>query len=84
MVRSGSDNTSIELADLNKDGVPEVLYGMDGPRLRALNGNGSIRWTSAVLKGESQARYPILAYDIDGDGYPKIWFASEDATSGPV
>jgi len=80
---SGSANTSIELADLNRDGVPEVLYGMDGPRLRALNGNGSIRWTSAVLKGESQARFPILSYDIDGDGYPTIWFASEDSHPDP-
>lgn len=80
---SGSANTSIELADLNRDGVPEVLYGMDGPRLRALNGNGSIRWTSAVLKGEGQARFPILSYDIDGDGYPTIWFASEDGHPDP-
>jgi len=79
----GSANTSIELADLNKDGVPEVLYGMDGPRLRALNGNGTTRWTSPYLKGEGQARYPILSYDIDGDGYPTIWFASEDSHPDP-
>ena len=79
----GSAGTSIELADLNKDGVPEVLYGMDGPRLRALNGNGTTRWTSPYLKGEGQARYPILSYDIDGDGYPTIWFASEDSHPDP-
>ena len=79
----GSAGTSIELADLNRDGVPEVLYGMDGPRLRALNGNGTTRWTSPYLKGEGQARYPILSYDIDGDGYPTIWFASEDSHPDP-
>ena len=80
---SGSAGTSVELADLNRDGVPEVLYGMNGPRLRALNGNGSIRWTSAILKGESQARFPIMSYDINGDGYPTIWFASEDSSPDP-
>ena len=80
---SGSAGTSVELADLNRDGVPEVLYGMNGPRLRALNGNGSIRWTSAILKGESQARFPIMSYDLNGDGYPTIWFASEDSSPDP-
>ncbi len=79
----GSAGTSIELADLNRDGVPEILYGMDGPRLRALNGNGTIRWTSPYLKGEGQARFPIISYDIDGDGYPTIWFASEDSNPDP-
>jgi len=82
-IGNGDGYSAVELVDLNNDGTPEVLHGMKGPRLRALNGNGSIRWTSALLKGEGQTLFPIVAFDIDGDGYPTIYFASEDTTPDP-
>jgi cysteine-rich repeat protein len=74
-----------ELVDLNNDGTPEILYalGVGGPRLRAVNGNGSIRWTTPKLNGEGQSMFPINAYDTDGDGYPTIYFASEDQNPDP-
>lgn len=80
----GGSNTAVELVDINKDGIPEVLTAMDGPKLRALNGkDGSTIWIANNghnLKGEGMALFPIIAYDIDGDGYPTIYFASEDQT----
>jgi len=74
----GSAGSAPELADLNNDGIPEILYGMNGPKVRALNGDGSILWTTVKLKGDGQSQFPLIAYDVDGDGYPNIYFASED------
>jgi len=80
---SGGTDTAVELIDLNNDGTPEILHGMSGPRVRALNGNGTTRWTSAVLQGDWMAMFPIIALDITGDGLPEIWFATEDQDPDP-
>jgi hypothetical protein len=83
---SGASYTAVELVDLDGDGTPEILHGMKnstGPRLRALNGDGTMRWTSAYLPGEEVALFPIAAYDIDGDGFPTIFFATQDYTPEP-
>jgi len=74
---------AVELADLNNDGTPEVLYAIEGPRLRAMNGDGTIRWTSDVVGGNSMGMFPIMPFDIDDDGYPEIYFATEDASPDP-
>jgi len=70
-----------ELADLNHDGTPEVLYGLTGPRLRAVDGHGNILWTTPKLRGGDQSMFPILTADIDGDGYPTIYFAGQGGIS---
>jgi hypothetical protein len=83
---SGADYTAPELVDLNNDGIPEILHGMrdsNRPRLRALNGDGTMRWISAYLPGDHVSLFPIVAYDIDGDGYPTIFFATEDYLPDP-
>ena len=83
---SGASYTAVELVDLNNDGTPEILHGMkdsNGPRLRALNGDGTLRWTSAYLSGEEVPLFPIVAYDLDGDGYPTIFFATQDYEPDP-
>ncbi|MGV8162089.1 MAG: DUF2341 domain-containing protein, partial [Candidatus Nanoarchaeia archaeon] len=70
-----------ELIDTDNDGVPEVIfstYENGGLRLKAINGNGTIKWTSDRLKGDGTSVFGIIGYDIDGDGYPTIYFASED------
>jgi hypothetical protein len=73
----------LELVDLNNDGTPEILYTSTNPaRLYALNGNGSARWSRSV-SGDWMAQFPIMAYDIDGDGYPTIWVATEDQDPSP-
>ena len=85
-VSGGVTDTSVELVDLNNDGIPEILHGMKnstGPRLRALNGDGSMRWTSAYLPGDDLPLFPIVAHDIDGSGYPTIFIATEDYEPDP-
>jgi outer membrane protein assembly factor BamB len=72
-----------ELVDLNNDGTPEVLYVIWGPRLRAVNGKGEILWTSKTLGGWQLPQWPILAYDVDGTGYPYIYVATEDTDPSP-
>ena len=77
-INGDARETACELADLNKDGVPEILYGLTGTRLRAVRGDGKILWTTAKLTGADQPQFPILTADIDGDGYPSIYFLTED------
>ena len=82
------DQWAVELADLNRDGTPEILFGMKrmgsiGPRVRALRGNGSILWTSQQLQGDDLTGFPITTADIDGDGYPEIYFLTEDTDPDP-
>jgi hypothetical protein len=78
---------AVELVDLNRDGVPEILVGAilgPGPTLTAYNGNGSVRWTRYGIGGNDLGGvFPIVAHDIDGDGYPEIYFLTEDADPDP-
>jgi len=74
---------AIELADIDNDGTPEVLYAVEGPRVRALNGDGTYIWTSELLGGDSFGMFPIVTFDIDGDGYPSIYVATEDSYPDP-
>ncbi len=79
----GARRGAIELADVNNDGTPEVITVTNDLRVRVINGNGTIRWTSAQVKGEDVPVFPLLAYDIDGDGYPTIYIATQDAHPEP-
>ncbi|MGV8141968.1 MAG: DUF2341 domain-containing protein [Candidatus Woesearchaeota archaeon] len=74
---------SVELADVNNDGIPEVLYSTPARNVVALKGDGTTLWSSVSLKGDGQPMFPLLAYDIDGDGYPTIYFAAEDQYPSP-
>jgi hypothetical protein len=79
---------AVELADLDDDGIPEVLFGIPrrgstGPRVRALKGDGSILWTSPPLEGNDLSLFPIATADINGDGYPSIYFLTEDTDPDP-
>ncbi|MBN2368227.1 PGF-pre-PGF domain-containing protein [Candidatus Woesearchaeota archaeon] len=78
----GATFAAAELADLDNDGTPEILHAAydNGPRVRALKGDGTVIWTTQVLSGEGSSLFPLLAYDIDGNGYPTIYFATEDQT----
>ncbi|MBN2142238.1 DUF2341 domain-containing protein [Candidatus Woesearchaeota archaeon] len=76
----GAVGNAVELVDLNNDGDPEIIFTTGDRRVVAVDGDGSILWKTERLKGEGQPLFPLMAYDIDGDGYPTIYFASEDTT----
>lgn len=81
----GVEGTALELADLDNDGIPEILVASTSSQMRliALNGDGTTRWTSQRLRGEHTPMFPILAFDLDGDGYPTIFFAGQDSHPDP-
>lgn len=56
------------LADINNDGVDEILYGIWN-KLYALNGNGSILWEKSV---SGTILLPPSVADLDGDGTLEI------------
>ena len=62
-----TSSTAVELADLNNDGTPEILCsGKWGtPQVHALNGDGSVRWISPQLTGETHPQFPIISFDTD-------------------
>jgi len=76
-----ANHRAITLSDLTNDGIPEVLAA-NGRRVIALFGNGTLYWQSQTLNGDQLCDFPITAYDINGDGYPMIYFAGEDTEPG--
>ncbi len=58
----------VTLADLDNDGVDEILYGIYN-KLYALKGDGSIFWEKTV---SGTIILPPTAVDIDGDGNVEI------------
>jgi hypothetical protein len=71
-------DSQIEVADLNKDGIPEVLVtlGVGQGGLLVLHGNnGSLYWRRTDLGGVDMSATPIV-FDIDRDGYPTVFTAS--------
>ena len=74
-----------QMADLNLDGIAEVIvpfgnWPLGGNGLYILHGNnGSTYWEIRGLGGNSIASSLVIG-DIDGDGYPTIFVASEDVT----
>ncbi|MEM2971694.1 MAG: DUF2341 domain-containing protein [Candidatus Bathyarchaeia archaeon] len=76
----GGDHVPLEIIDLNKDGIPEILMGPQytngsvwGGVLALHGNNGSVYWynRNAACKGTY-----IAVTDINGDGYPEIYSAT--------
>lgn len=71
-------NSSPALADLDGDGLLEVVIGANQEALYALNGeDGSILW-QYLLPGTSNSSSPVIA-DLDNDSLPEVVFATEDS-----
>ncbi|PVW16978.1 T9SS type A sorting domain-containing protein [Marixanthomonas spongiae] len=58
----------VTLADLDDDGIDEILYGID-TTLFALKGDGTILWEKTVL---GPILLPPTVADLDEDGTPEI------------
>lgn len=75
----GGDHVPMEIIDLNKDGIPEILLGpqyingSSGGVLALHGNNGSVYWYNrqAACKGTF-----IAVADINADGYPEIYSAT--------
>jgi len=78
-----------QMADLNNDGILEIIVPLEGNSrvtgstagLLVLHANnGSVYWRRDGLGLETYSS-PVIC-DIDGDGYPEIFFASTDVHKG--
>lgn len=74
------DSNILELADLNKDGIPEIIYCGDNLSVYARDGNGELLWKSNPVNGDYWSGTSIVAEDITGDGYPEIYVATDDTS----
>jgi hypothetical protein len=75
------DHAQPQVADLNNDGVPEIVVPLQSPAgLLALHANnGSTYWRITGL-GKEMFSSPVI-FDIDGTGYPTIFAASTDTSN---
>ena len=65
--------TILELADLNIDGIPDIVYCGTNLSVYARDGFGKLLWTSKRVSGEWWPGTPVVASDTNGDKYPEIY-----------
>ncbi len=73
--RLGPEQTAVGSADVDGDGLPEILMGTDLGELICYDGDGSELWQANV--GDRTTR--ILSVDLDGDGVEELVCAAESA-----
>lgn len=65
------------IADLDGDGVPEIITIDQGRRLVALNQDLSVKWMSTITLPSSTVNWGgVTVADIDGDGVPEIFWGN--------
>jgi hypothetical protein len=62
--------SSPTIADLDGDGVPEIIFGTEGGRVVAVRSNGTLMWSLSTGTVPVQSKAAIA--DIDGDGLPEV------------
>nr|AYM53165.1 FG-GAP repeat/HVR domain protein [Pseudenhygromyxa salsuginis] len=72
IVNQGGLASHPQVADVDEDGLPEVLYAVnDG--LWLLQHDGTVTWSSFRPTGEgSDWNRPVNIHDLDGDGMPEF------------
>jgi hypothetical protein len=71
---SGYDgNAGVLIADVDSDGKPEVVASTTADRISAVDGDGTVKWTSSAISGLSTYPQPAVA-DLDGDGDIEVVF----------
>ena len=68
----------LELADLNNNGIPEIVYCGADLSVYARDGHGELLWISDRVNGEGWSGIPIVTGDINGDGYSEIYVVTSD------
>lgn len=87
-VTSGGVYSTVEVDDLDGDGVPDVVSGVnfwdDQPTLWCLSGaDGDTIWTSDQYKGIYQDEGLAGVPDMDGDGYGDVLLATPGGYAPP-
>jgi hypothetical protein len=84
---SNIDYATVLIEDLDNDGLPEVIgqytdqaNGNNG--LFALHGDGSLYWKNKNNMPGTEAWSHPVAFDIDGYGYPTIYWTGNDECQG--
>jgi len=76
-----NSHCQIEMADLNHDGIPEIIAPIESPAgILALYATGNVYWRTTGLGGDTYSG-PVV-FDIDGNGYPTIFVGSTDIMHG--
>ena len=75
-VGAGSIEIDLSLADIDGDGIDEVVYCHAGRAIQAVDGKGDLLWQS-FHGGGDQPFGPSIG-DIDGDGNPEILLTQRD------
>ena len=71
-------HSPFEIADLNNDGIPEVIVSA-GSALVLHGNNGSVYWENTSVA--TDGHYGVVQ-DINGSGYPTVFFCSDDIAHG--
>jgi len=74
------------LADLDEDGVPEVIVATNAGRVHAWDGAGDALpgWPVAVPYGARAGYGGVAVGDVNGDGHPEVVVTSEQGYTGPA
>lgn len=73
LIELGNDRvgpSSPAIADLDGDGIPEIVFGTEGGRVVAMRSNGTLMWSFSTGSVPIQSKAAIA--DIDGDGLPEV------------
>jgi outer membrane protein assembly factor BamB len=63
-------HTPFEIADINNDGIPEIVISAQGGALCLFANNGSTYWKNP--NAPSEENYPAIA-DVNNDGYDEVF-----------
>ena len=78
------DFAQAQMADLNRDGIFEIVIPLENPAGAGLlvlhANNGTSYWRKTGL-GREMYSSPVIG-DVDGDGYPEVFVASTDVYQG--